>query len=580
MNKVFQAAQQTGDLSLVEKALNSLKRPRRFFEASIIPCFVKMERPRYISWKSYSRDWTYNEEIMQKLISESKRAGFDGMYVYGLEEFGLNSPQIVVWEPTQVKSIFNQGKFSPADHRLLYEDNETSYARYFAGLSLQMSKEFQGVDKVPDEMEQQHYAYQIAREMGDATDHDARVEFGLTEGRYGAIEKSYDLEFKIPNDKDIWEATKPIFRIAKMARQNSAFIARMVPDGEFDPARHRPGYVIRFKEPVAWEAREEVIADLAKKGVEYFTLIVEKSEKEKPNVLGVRVVHLPEFDFDKGPTDEEATQNILNAIQNMQKLEKAFEGTGYTFHPFFAEVEIRWNHEYEERINDIERTTGERIKWSGRTIQEAVAGKLHTKPAEKSVFRTDESAHSERSVEEYYRGSVPTSIRGPGKYAVTVCGVHYGRVPELTRLDGSKYGTGIAGAEAKRLRLTLDERIRNRVYAYLDKKLKLPKPEPGLGDNVYRVVLSNMYDIQQDPENIVMKAREKASKTGDNLANVIESLIIDHGYDGYFNDSLSMLVVLDGSIDVTYMGKIKDQERGVEGDDPLFEEIEEKVTPE
>jgi len=108
--------------------------------------------------------------------------------------------------------------------------------------------------------------------------------------------------------------------------------------------------------------------------------------------------------------------------------------------------------------------------------------------------------------------------------AVSVTGTHYsGR--QRDTLDGRYYGTGLKGAERTRLEYATDERLKARVYFYVDEGGGV-FPEGGVGGARHDIPLENLYDLRAD-----------ALKIGrDNRAdkNAMESAILDAGYDGYY----------------------------------------------
>jgi hypothetical protein len=121
--------------------------------------------------------------------------------------------------------------------------------------------------------------------------------------------------------------------------------------------------------------------------------------------------------------------------------------------------------------------------------------------------------------------------------AQTYEGIHYSNV-ERQSLDGRKFGSGLKGAESKRLQQADDARIRNRVYFYIPDELtgkNLPK-EAGLGMYAHKQTFSNIL-----PPGTEMK-RLNAEAGGD--ANKFESAVIDAGYDGYAVPSMGMMVIL------------------------------------
>jgi hypothetical protein len=108
--------------------------------------------------------------------------------------------------------------------------------------------------------------------------------------------------------------------------------------------------------------------------------------------------------------------------------------------------------------------------------------------------------------------------------AVTAHGVHYSRQPR-TSLNGDRHGTGLKGAETKRLRETSDNRLKQRVYFYVDTGGGI-HPEAGVGSHPHYVSLQNIYDAGTDPLGLAEKHQ------GD--PNSFESAILDAGFDGYF----------------------------------------------
>jgi len=66
-----------------------------------------------ISQRIKSGDWTIIED--KKVQDAIKKAGFDAFYI---EEGGVKN--LGVYDPTQLKSVFNKGTFNPKDPRLLY----------------------------------------------------------------------------------------------------------------------------------------------------------------------------------------------------------------------------------------------------------------------------------------------------------------------------------------------------------------------------------------------------------------------------------------------------------------------------
>jgi Large polyvalent protein associated domain 38/ADP-Ribosyltransferase in polyvalent proteins len=129
--------------------------------------------------------------------------------------------------------------------------------------------------------------------------------------------------------------------------------------------------------------------------------------------------------------------------------------------------------------------------------------------------------------------------------AITVDAVHYGK-SKVPVLSGRMYGTGIRGAEAKRLEYA-EPRIKRRVYFYIPRENGvMPIPEAGLGGHVYIQRFNNV--LGPGPE----MSRISREAFGD--SNNFESGVIDAGYDGYAVPSMGMMVILNNDVPVEYRG--------------------------
>ena len=132
--------------------------------------------------------------------------------------------------------------------------------------------------------------------------------------------------------------------------------------------------------------------------------------------------------------------------------------------------------------------------------------------------------------------------------SITVDGVHYGNV-KTDELDASKFGTGLRGAERRRLENTDDERIKKRVYFYIPKPNgEMPTRESGVGSNVYTQTFDNILGQGKEMSRLYSSAM-------DNMNN-FESSIIDAGYDGYAIPEMGMMVILNHNVPVNYEGTI------------------------
>ncbi len=130
--------------------------------------------------------------------------------------------------------------------------------------------------------------------------------------------------------------------------------------------------------------------------------------------------------------------------------------------------------------------------------------------------------------------------------AISYVGAHYGKA-QVQELDATKYGTGLRGAERRRLDDAFDERIKKRVYFYIKKDDgSTPIPESGVGQYVYTQKFDNI--LPPGPE----MSRLFREANGD--ANNFETNVIDAGYDGYAVPSMGMMVVLNHNAPVQYRG--------------------------
>ena len=130
--------------------------------------------------------------------------------------------------------------------------------------------------------------------------------------------------------------------------------------------------------------------------------------------------------------------------------------------------------------------------------------------------------------------------------AATFKGTHYGNA-KVETLNGDKYGTGIRGAERRRLEDSWDDRIKRRVYFYVQRPDGTnPIPEAGLGQYVYTQQFDNIL-----PQGDVMS---RLYSQANGRANEFESAIVDAGYDGYAIPEMGMMVILNHNAPVQYKG--------------------------
>lgn len=128
--------------------------------------------------------------------------------------------------------------------------------------------------------------------------------------------------------------------------------------------------------------------------------------------------------------------------------------------------------------------------------------------------------------------------------------VHYSNAPNISTLDPNRYGTGIKGAEAGRLKSAPD--IRPRSYFYVDQGEKTMPKEAGLGPHKYTGTAEGIYPLEDDPMGFSAIAKQKAldpylASKGIMQAderehlNELERLIKGAGYSGYSNNAVGLL---------------------------------------
>ena len=155
-------------------------------------------------------------------------------------------------------------------------------------------------------------------------------------------------------------------------------------------------------------------------------------------------------------------------------------------------------------------------------------------------------------VDPKYAGGMPdylSAANRPAKGTETQSVLtHYSHNPDLQMLDPTRYGTGIKGAEAERLR-DFAGGVKDRSYVYLGEPGAVA-PEPGLGVNRYRGESSNLYDITKDPLSFRALARESnrtpfSARVNAGVtsplqeANDYERLVKEYGYEGMINPNAS-----------------------------------------
>jgi hypothetical protein len=145
-------------------------------------------------------------------------------------------------------------------------------------------------------------------------------------------------------------------------------------------------------------------------------------------------------------------------------------------------------------------------------------------------------------------GGTGVSFNNRKEDAVSYAGSHYGKA-KTNILSGGYSGTGLKGAEAKRLAQAKDARIGKRVYFYIPRQNgTMPYRESGVGNHVYTQKFDNILGPGKTMSELYKKAQ------GD--SNAFESFVIDNGYDGYAVPDYGMMVVLNNDIEAKYEGTV------------------------
>jgi hypothetical protein len=187
----------------------------------------------------------------------------------------------------------------------------------------------------------------------------------------------------------------------------------------------------------------------------------------------------------------------------------------------------QWAKDLRTRVEAVNQEFSDKYKWGKAKLSD---GKYSLRFAESPLRPSPDGG---------------ISLGEKQKDATSFVGLHYGQ-SKVDELSGSKYGTGIRGAERRRLADTDDQRIKKRIYFYIPKEDgTMPRQEAGLGGHVYTQQFDN---IAAGP--VVDRLFSEAG--GD--ANQFESNVVDAGYDGYAMPNMGMMVILNHNTPVEYHG--------------------------
>ena len=271
--------------------------------------------------------------------------------------------------------------------------------RFTAGVAIQQSLDTQGIDFLPTDGDMAVVAEEIrSAAVQEGTTGIVALKAFSTEGRYGDPERSFDIEVTAGEAYDVNALRDKVFRIAADARQDSAFVSRVLrADEEIDYTKHRPSVEVYFRDMKALGDVQPVLDELAAQGLSFYTVIVdgrgsaEALAGEVPPAVGVRLQYVPEFD---ARYPEYADQDVMDLSDTdlsdmMQAKGEEFaamaeqimsEVSGVNFAGmFWNETEVQFLHEY-GGDQDAD-TTGraeadtegrDREKWTGRSVREGI----------------------------------------------------------------------------------------------------------------------------------------------------------------------------------------------------------------
>lgn len=230
----------------------------------------------------------------------------------------------------------------------------------------------------------------------------------------------------------------------------------------------------------------------------------------------------------------------LHTSQLSEQLSKKLVGADefgaesrYEYHDWKSDAEGKGILDAINKGSDQGREGAERVQPELSNLQEWLRGRqqafdqLTAEYSKRSSIRPNESGEgrdrgmaSERGHEVRY-GS-------PTEGSSSVLGVHYSR-EQRNVLSTHHYGTGIKGAESERIKYSPDNRLRQRLYFYVDDGNGV-RPEAGVGNAPHQIRLDNVYDATKTHE---IQDGLPQDIPSDAWMNMFESAVIDKGYDGY-----------------------------------------------
>jgi DNA-binding transcriptional MerR regulator len=374
----------------------------------------------------------------------------------------------------------------------------------------------------------------------------------------GDFERTLDVEVVARNGYDAMPLWSKLVEIGQREGQQAVFLSRVLREDEtaaIDPGKHRPGVEIYFAKPIGKFEAAALMAVINEAGVHGMTLATEGRRTpsamagEDQPIAGIRMQHIPEFslgyDYNVSMTNAEIQAAVLEARFNMDRLVEELNAR--------ADVSTAKALWYETRVHfygnqnifaqgAAGRAAGESAAgvWSGQQVSEALesadrfardgAAPLAARRAELRQLPGRGAPAAKlspvRGSEQPAAGSRAAGVDRQGDQQLgrtDVTGVHYS-TQQREHLTGLYFGTGLKGEEGARIRDAKDQRIKSRLYAYVNEGQGV-FPEAGVGSYAHTVQFDNLYDIKADPLGIRQKTQD---------ANDRESMILDAGFDGYY----------------------------------------------
>ena len=339
--------------------------------------------------------WFVEKEVWTK-NNWTSAAGEGGSFEFEADLTGSQAQKRI----TELRKTIDSSKSSPDQRDAAITELKglsQSVDRYQGGLSIQKSAETQGVDYIPDDPVMAQLANRVKTAVYE-TDDGATVlgsKVLSTEGRYGGVERSIDLEVVSREGYDPVPLQVQMLHEAMNAQQDSMFLSRVLRhDEDVDTLTHRPGVEIYFRDGKAVQDMQPVLDDLAKVGVEYYTVIVDARRMpgamagEMGNAVGVRFQYIPEFDVRYGDdamlkmTDDELRSRMEQKSSELSRLADdvmtKVEGVSYAQRLWYA-TDVRFEHEYKGTIDALSNRTAPEGNtgagsgtWTGRPVREGL----------------------------------------------------------------------------------------------------------------------------------------------------------------------------------------------------------------